>query len=99
MNNLHRELAPISGAAWADIEIEARRTFTQHVAGRRALDVIVASDEELAAVGTGHSSELEPPALGVRARRREVAPVIEFPVPFRVARAAVDDVERGAKRL
>ena len=33
MNNLHRELAPISDAAWADIEEEARRTFEQHVAG------------------------------------------------------------------
>ena len=33
MNNLHRELAPISDAAWADIEAEARRTFTRHVAG------------------------------------------------------------------
>src|SRR6266700_3784937 len=34
MNNLHRELAPISDAAWADIEQEARRTFEQHVAAR-----------------------------------------------------------------
>ena len=32
MNNLHRELAPISDAAWADIETEARRTFEQNVA-------------------------------------------------------------------
>ena len=39
MNNLHRELAPISDAAWADIEDEARRTFEQHVAGRRVVDV------------------------------------------------------------
>ena len=40
MNNLHRELAPISDAAWADIEAEARRTFTRHVAARRVVDVI-----------------------------------------------------------
>nr|WP_328815223.1 encapsulin [Nonomuraea cypriaca] len=33
MNNLHRELAPISDAAWVQIEEEARRTFTQWVAG------------------------------------------------------------------
>ena len=39
MNNLHRELAPISAAAWADIEEEARRTFKRHVAGRRVVDV------------------------------------------------------------
>ena len=35
MNNLHRELAPISDAAWAEIDGETRRTFTRWVAGRR----------------------------------------------------------------
>jgi uncharacterized linocin/CFP29 family protein len=39
MNNLHRELAPISDAAWADLEQEARPTFQRHVAGRRIVDV------------------------------------------------------------
>ena len=39
MNNLHRELAPISDAAWANIEEEARRTFEQHVAARRVVDL------------------------------------------------------------
>src|SRR5207244_395818 len=33
MNNLHRELAPISDAAWADLEAEVRRTFTRRLAG------------------------------------------------------------------
>ncbi|MGX7677957.1 family 1 encapsulin nanocompartment shell protein [Jatrophihabitans sp. DSM 45814] len=97
MNNLHRELAPISAAAWADIEDEARRTFTLHVAGRRTVDVLGPSGEELSAVGTGHVIELEPPHQGVRARRRDVVSVVEFRVPFRVSRDAVDDVERGAK--
>ena len=36
MNNLHRELAPISDAAWALIEEEVTRTFKRHLAGRRA---------------------------------------------------------------
>ena len=39
MNNLHRELAPISESAWASIEEEARRTFTINLAGRRVVDV------------------------------------------------------------
>jgi uncharacterized linocin/CFP29 family protein len=97
MNNLHRELAPISAAAWTDIEDEARRTFTLHVAGRRAVDVSGPSGEQLSAVGTGHLVDLEPPRAGVRARRREIASVVEFRVPFRVSRDAVDDVERGAE--
>jgi uncharacterized linocin/CFP29 family protein len=97
MNNLHRELAPISDAAWADIEAEARRTFTQYVAARRVVDVVGPSGDALSAVGTGHLRELEPPAKGVLARSRTVLPLVELRVPFVVSREAVDDVERGAK--
>ncbi|HEY3736574.1 MAG TPA: family 1 encapsulin nanocompartment shell protein [Jatrophihabitans sp.] len=97
MNNLHRDLAPLSAAAWADLEDEARRTFTAHVAGRRVVDVVGPVGAEFAAVGTGHLQELEAPQSGVRARLREVLPVVELRVPFTVARAAIDDVERGAK--
>lgn len=97
MNNLYRELAPIADAAWADIETEARRTFTRHLAARRVVDVIGPSGEELSAVGTGHLTELPPPAEGVQARSRIVQPVVELRIPFVVDRQAVDDVERGAK--
>ncbi|MFG1927141.1 family 1 encapsulin nanocompartment shell protein [Cryptosporangium sp. NPDC048952] len=97
MNNLYRELAPISDAAWADIETEAKRTFTRHLAARRVVDVLGPSGEELSAVGTGHLSDLAAPAEGVLARARVVQPIVEFRVPFVVDRQAVDDVERGAK--
>lgn len=97
MNNLHRELAPISEAAWADIETEARRTFTRHVAARRVIDLIGPAGQAFSAVGTGHLEPLDPPADGVLARRRAVQPVVEFRVPFVIDRQAVDDVERGAK--
>ncbi len=33
MNNLHRELAPISDGAWAQIEEEASRTLKRHLGG------------------------------------------------------------------
>jgi uncharacterized linocin/CFP29 family protein len=97
MNNLHRDLAPISDAAWEDIEAEARRTFTRHVAARRVVDVIGPEGEGLAAVGTGHLTEVEAPAAGVRARTRISQPLVEFRVPFVIDRQSVDDVERGAK--
>jgi len=35
MDNLHHELAPISGPAWDAISQEAARTFKRHLAGRR----------------------------------------------------------------
>ena len=96
MNNLHRRLAPISDAAWDDLEAEATRTFSRHVAGRRVVDLITVG-ETAAAVNTGHLSELTPPANGVRARLRESQPLVELRVPFTVDRQSVDDVERGAK--
>lgn len=97
MNNLHRELAPISAAAWAAIEEEARRTFTGNVAGRRVVDVVGPAGPTLSAVGTGHVRPLDTPGDGVQIRQRDVRQVIELRAPFSVTRQDVDDVERGAK--
>ena len=54
MNNLHRELAPISDAAWAQIEEETSRTLKRYLAGRRVVDLHGPSGVALSAVGTGH---------------------------------------------
>ncbi len=97
MNNLHRELAPISAAAWAGLEEEARRTFKRHVAGRRVVDVPQPGGPELSAVTTGHLDAVAPPAEGVIAHTRRSQPTVELRVPFTVDRQQVDDVERGAK--
>jgi len=97
MNNLHRELAPISESAWAEIEAEARRTFIRHVGGRRVVDVIGPTGSTLSAVGTGHLRDVDARLDGVIARQRLAQPVVELRVPFTVTRQAVDDVERGAK--
>ncbi len=97
MNNLHRDLAPISEAAWTGLEQEARRTFKRHVAGRRVVDVAQPGGLELAAVTTGHLDTIAPPAEGVVAHTRRSQPLVELRVPFTVDRQQVDDVERGAK--
>ncbi|MFJ1600340.1 family 1 encapsulin nanocompartment shell protein [Streptomyces sp. NPDC088261] len=97
MNNLHRELAPISAVAWADLEEEARRTFTRHVAGRRIVDLPEPGGLELSAVPTGHVDPIDPPAPGVQALSRRSQPVVELRVPFTVARREVDNVARGAR--
>lgn len=97
MNNLHRELAPISEAAWADLEDEARRTVTRYLAGRRLTDVPEPDGLTTAAVSTGHLSRIDPPGEGVDARLREVQPLVELRVPFTLNRQDIDDVERGAK--
>jgi uncharacterized linocin/CFP29 family protein len=97
MNNLHRELAPVSDSAWASIDDEARRTFTIYLAGRRVSDVTGLDGTTLAAVGTGHLHEIEAPSERVTARLREAQPLVELRVPFRLSRQAIDDVERGAR--
>ena len=97
MNNLHRELAPISAAAWSDMEAEARRTFERHVAGRRVVDVPDPGGLELAAVDAGHLDAVDAPAEGVVAHLRRSQPLVELRVPFTVDRQQVDDVERGAR--
>jgi len=96
MNNLHRELAPISDKAWAQIEEEASRTLKRHLAARRVVDVPDAHGLELSAVGTGHLHSIQAPDDGVLAAQRDVKALVELRVPFELTRAAIDDVERGA---
>ena len=96
MNNLHRELAPISDAAWAQIEEEVARTFKRYIAGRRAVDVKTPAGTGLSAVGTGHLRSISGSREGVLVRQREVKALVELRVPFELLRAAIDDVERGA---
>jgi len=96
MNNLHRELAPISDAAWAQIEEETTRTLKRYLAGRRVVDVPAAGGVGLPAVATGHLLEIDPPAEGAVARLREVKALVELRVPFELQRQDIDDVERGS---
>src|SRR5215831_5419189 len=96
MNNLHRELAPISDAAWAQIEEEASRTLKRYLAGRRVVDLEGPGGVGLSAVGIGHLKTIAAPGDGIVARQREVKALVELRVPFELDRQMIDDVERGA---
>ncbi len=71
MNNLHRELAPISDAAWAQIEQETTRTIKRYLAGRRVVDVLSPGGNALPGVATGHLVPIPPPVEGIIANQRE----------------------------
>src|SRR5271169_4958277 len=82
MNNLHRELAPISDAAWADIEEETSRTLKRYLAGRRVVDVRGPGGVGHSAVGTGHLRAIAAPGDGILAMQREVKALVELRVAF-----------------
>jgi len=96
MDNLHRELAPISDEAWDQIEQETTRTLKRYLAGRRVVDVNGPAGPKLSAVGTGHLAGIASPGDGVLARQRQVMPLVEVRVPFSLRRQQIDDVARGA---
>jgi len=96
MNNLHRELAPISSAAWSQIEEETTRTLKRYLAARRVVDVPAPGGVALPGVATGHLLAITAPDEGIRASKREVKPLAELRVPFELSRQAIDDVERGS---
>ena len=96
MNNLHRELAPISDAAWAQIEEEVTRTFKRHLAGRRVVDLRGPAGTGLSAIGTGHLRPIATMGDGILASQREAKALVELRIPFELERQQIDDVERGA---
>jgi uncharacterized linocin/CFP29 family protein len=97
MNNLYRDLAPVTEPAWLEIELEATRTFKRHIAGRRVVDVSEPGGPVTAAVSTGHLIDVASPSEGVVAHLRDSKPLVRLRVPFTVSRTAIDDVERGAQ--
>jgi uncharacterized linocin/CFP29 family protein len=97
MNNLYRELAPVTEAAWAEIELEAARTFKRNIAGRRVVDVSKPGGPVTAAVSTGRLIDVEPPTDGVVVQLRASKPLVRLRVPFTLSRNEIDSVERGAQ--
>ena len=96
MNNLHRELAPISSSAWVQIDEEAARTLKRYMAARRVVDVDGPKGFQFPAVGTGHTRPIAPLCDGLQVLQREVQPLLELRAPFELTRQAIDDVERGS---
>jgi uncharacterized linocin/CFP29 family protein len=97
VNHLHRQLAPISDAAWAEIEEEASQTLRHTLAGRKLVDFTGPLGWETGSVRTGRTDDLgEGPIGGVRARLRRVQPLVELRTPFSVSRRALDAIDRGA---
>jgi len=99
MNHLLREQAPLSEAAWAAIDDEARSRLVTYLAARKLVDFEGPHGWTYSATNLGHVRAIDPPVSGIRALQRRVLPLVELRLPFVVSRATIDDAGRGAARL
>jgi len=98
MNNLKRELAPISSAAWKEIDAEATRQLKLKLAGRKLVDFEGPLGPTAVAVSTGRREPINsPPVADIEASRRQSQPLVELRSYFELSREEMDSVERGAK--
>lgn len=98
MNDLHREHAPISAAAWKEIDDEARRTLRLLLAARKLVDFVGPLGWDASSVPTGRTEKISQPLQeGVVARMRLSQPLIEIRIPFELSREEIDSIGRGAR--
>jgi uncharacterized linocin/CFP29 family protein len=96
MNDLRRELAPITDAGWAAIDDEARRTLFRRLAGRRLVDFHGPLGWEASALSSGKARRTPPLHPAVEARVRQPQPFVELQATFEIERAELDAIDRGS---
>lgn len=97
MDDLLRQLAPVSEPAWEEIETEARRALKGTLGARRIVDFSGPHGWDHSCVNLGGAEALRAaPGEGVAARRRRVLPLVELRATFELARAELETVARGA---
>jgi uncharacterized linocin/CFP29 family protein len=98
MNHLLRPLAPIADRGWELIEEEARNQLVSSLAARKLVDFSGPHGWQYAATNLGRTEPVAAsPVEGVTTVRRRVLPLVEPRVPFRLARAELEDAARGAE--
>ncbi|MCA9516832.1 MAG: bacteriocin family protein [Myxococcales bacterium] len=95
MNDLHRELAPISERAWERIESEARDALKVYYAARKLVGFSGPHGWEKASIATGEVRGLDDVGEGVIGNLRVVQPMVELRVPFTLDRRELDTIARG----
>ncbi|HKE94972.1 MAG TPA: family 1 encapsulin nanocompartment shell protein [Povalibacter sp.] len=97
MNDLLRGLAPVSDAAWKEIDAEATRTLKVLLAARQLVDFRGPLGWDASAVSLGRAEKLSPPLQeGVASRIRIVQPLVEIRIPFEMQREELEAIDRGA---
>jgi uncharacterized linocin/CFP29 family protein len=99
VNHLRRELAPVTDAAWEQIDNEARRSLRHFLSARKLIDMSGPLGWDHSAANLGHVTALDGPATGTTAALRVVRPYVELRTPFTLPIAELDAAERGADDL
>ncbi len=98
MNFLRRELAPVSGEAWGEIDKIAKETLIANLSGRRFVDLMGPYGIDYSCVNLGR---LDIPKgqkeADVQYGVYQVQPLIETRVNFSLKKWELDNIERGAK--
>jgi uncharacterized linocin/CFP29 family protein len=96
VNRLFRDLAPVSSAAWAAIEEEAKRALENFLAARRLVDFSGPHGWAESAIDLGSIETLQDgPSEGVQGARRMVQPYVELRSTFTLQRDQIDAIDRG----
>jgi uncharacterized linocin/CFP29 family protein len=97
MNHLLRNLAPISDAAWSELDDEARERLEPALAGRRLVDFSGPHGWSHSATNLGRTAPLgAAPCTGVNGRQRRVLPLVEVRADFELSLEELRDFDRGA---
>ena len=97
MNHLLRNLAPISDAAWGELDGEARERLEPALAGRRLVDFSGPHGWSYSATTLGRTTGLDSaPCTGVSGRQRRVLPLVEVRADFELSLEELRDFDRGA---
>lgn len=98
MNLLRRELAPITDAAWEEIDDQARNFFRPLLTARKFVDVTGPKGLDFGAVSTGRL--VVPPnqsADSVEYGVNQVQPLVEARAHFNLKLWELDNISRGAR--
>jgi uncharacterized linocin/CFP29 family protein len=99
MNHLLRSHAPITEAAWKELETEVQQRIVPALAARKLVDFSGPLGWAHSATNLGRVAPIAAPSPALKAYQRRVLPLAELRADFAVGRAELLDVDRGAADL
>ncbi|MGH8988176.1 MAG: family 1 encapsulin nanocompartment shell protein [Acidimicrobiales bacterium] len=96
MNNLLRNHAPLTDAAWSLVDDEARERLSSALAARKLVDFSGPHGWRHSGTSVGRSTAISAPVPGLLARQRVVLPLAELRAPFALSVDELQNAARGA---